>query len=250
MDANSKLAEAFGNKDEELLQILEALHIQYCEFFIDSRRSHSVMSAFMEPHTVTFNTEKPGFFWVRNDPNRLNVVLDDADGNAASIRYVDLINAIQTCEDIGERPAFNKQVLLDAIDAIKHDDPHQVLAQSKLIEQEVARFRKAHLARVRTKLLGIVASLSKPEKSFLQSMLKLDATCEERKVTIPKIVHDISPNADPNGGYKRVSPKLQRTSPPLVARPPGKNPEGCWLTTAGRILAEKLSRAHDRGTDR
>jgi len=83
----------------------------------------------------------------------------------------------------------------------------------------------------------VIGALGEYDIQFLIAMRKLGATFPESKKTIPQIVYRISPSADANSGYKKCSPKLQRTNPPLIVK---CETDGFYLSSHGATAAERL----------
>lgn len=92
------------------------------------------------------------------------------------------------------------------------------------------------------KLEEIICKLTDYDRQILIEMLALNATLPEASKTLVTIVHSISPNADPNSGYKKRTPVLQKTSPPLI----GKASTGFYLREHGFLVAQRLKEAGTR----
>ena len=202
------------------------------------------MSAFTEPRTVVFNTEMHGFYYFMSDPHRLCVSFENGTG---SILYKALITAIQTCEDIGHSPAFNKQVLVDAIEALRSNDPERVLTQSEQIGREVERFRKAcsatNAGEASPKLKASdPLSKIKPdgrEADVLIAMLTKGVTSPASRSKQQDILDNALGKAAAANDHRRVFATLKELA--LVCK--GENGLGFYLTSTGISAAEKLQRA-------
>ena len=75
-------------------------------------------------------------------------------------------------------------------------------------------------------------------------MDKCGADAPESKQPVSKIILEIGLTVDPNGPAKHVTPKLQKTDPPLIQK--GERSYGFWLTRSGKLVVERIKNARTK----
>jgi len=191
LDLPGYLAIVFKDDRPMTLRLLEQLNTQYRQLVSTPLdRGGNIHDAFEEG--VKLNAQA---LFPSNFHEHVSVIYSES-GKSIRIRFSQILEATQTCDDNNWKITFDKDIVKNAIEAIESRDPQQVLNASKQIDNQVRRLRRA---------IASKGEIAPQEKLKSNDGHPIEAAYRTRPLTKKKAAKLLGRDGDTSSAVKWIS---------------------------------------------